>query len=120
MNLGIVLATGLVTGLLGGMLGVGGGPILVASMVLLMDFGQHTAQGTSLMTIVFMATLGAIAHYRQGTLHPKTVLWVAPLALGFGFPAAWLAGFISDEWLSRLFGLLLLVIGGRMILAKKR
>lgn len=120
MNLAIALVTGLGTGVLGGMLGVGGGAILIAVMVLAMGLGQRTAQGTSLVIIVALAAMGAVTHYRQGTLDIKTILWIAPLALGFSFLTGWLAGFLPDVWLSRIFGLLLLFIGGRMILAKKR
>ena len=44
---GVLLMTGICTGFLSGMMGVGGGTIMVPSMVLLVDMGQHISQGTS-------------------------------------------------------------------------
>lgn len=114
----IVLGVGLASGVLAGMLGVGGGIFLVPGMVLLLGETQHLAQGVSLATIVATATAGAIVHRRQGNVDLRLVLLLAPSALVFGFVGAWMADKVDAVWLRRLFSLLLLVMGARMIMSK--
>ena len=119
MGIAIALAIGLVAGFSGGMLGVGGGFIMIPGMVLLLGLEQHTAQGTALVVVIGTAIVGVITHYRQGTISVRTVAWVAPVAMVFSLVAAWLVGFIPEEWLRRIFGLLLLLTGAGMLWGKR-
>jgi hypothetical protein len=64
----VLLFTGVFTGFLSGMMGVGGGTIMVPAMVLLAGFGQHTAQGSSLLAMVPAGTVGAFTHWRLGNV----------------------------------------------------
>ncbi len=64
----VLLLTGLFTGFLSGMMGVGGGTIMVPAMVLLAGFGQHTAQGSSLLAMVPAGAAGAFTHWRLGNV----------------------------------------------------
>jgi hypothetical protein len=64
----VLLFTGVFTGFLSGMMGVGGGTIMVPAMVLLAGFGQHTAQGSSLLAMVPAGTVGAFTHLRLGNV----------------------------------------------------
>ncbi|MBM4284179.1 MAG: sulfite exporter TauE/SafE family protein [Deltaproteobacteria bacterium] len=64
----ILLASGLGAGFLSGMMGVGGGSIMVPAMVLLAGFGQHGAQGTSLLAMVPAGAVGAVTHARLGNV----------------------------------------------------
>ena len=48
----IVILIGIAAGMLGGLVGVGGGLIIVPSLVFFLGFSQHSAQGTSLGLIL--------------------------------------------------------------------
>lgn len=94
---------GLAGGFAGGMLGIGGGAIYVPAMVLLLDRGQHVAQGASLAAIVATGLVGGATHLRQQNVDLPTVAFVAPLAVVTGFGAALLAGVLDAEVLRRVF-----------------
>ena len=111
---------GLGAGIASGMLGIGGGIIQVPGMVLLLGVDQHTAQGVSLAVMIVTAAVGAIVQYRQGNVKPWIALWVAPSAAVFAFVGASLANLVEAGWLSRIFGLLILFFGTRMILSKPK
>jgi len=57
---------GAITGFFSGLVGVGGGPILVALLILVVGVPVHIAMGTSLLIIVLPAVGGAVAHYGLG------------------------------------------------------
>lgn len=118
MSLLIALGIGFVAGFLGGMLGIGGGVVMIPGMVLLLGVGQRLAQGVDLAVVVVTATVGAFEHYRLGNVKVDRAIWIAPTAAVFGFVGAWLAGWLDQELLQRLFGVLLLVMGARMVLGK--
>jgi len=111
----LILVIGLATGVLSGLMGVGGGVIMVPTMVLLLGFPQTLAQGISLAVIIPTALSGAIMHYRLGNIRPSDVCW---LALG-GLPAGWLGSILAIHagapLLRVLFGLLLAVVGVMMV-----
>lgn len=118
MSLLIALGIGFVAGFLGGMLGIGGGVVMIPGMVLLLGVGQRLAQGVDLAVVLVTATVGAFEHYRLGNVKLDRVVWVVPTAAVFGFVGAWLAGWMDQGLLQRLFGVLLLIMGGRMVLGK--
>jgi len=114
----ITLALGLVTGLLVGMFGIGGGIVFVPTMVILLGADQHLAQGVSLTAVALVATAGAITHYHQGVVKLNWALWMIPSAVIFALLGGWLAGYIDQLLLGRIFGVLLLFVGMRMVLGK--
>ncbi len=83
-------ALGIVAGLLAGLLGVGGGLVLVAALVLVLpsrgvppDLAMHAALATSLAAIVLTAAASARAHHRRGSVLWGCVRWLLPgLLLG--------------------------------------
>ena len=87
-------------------------PILVA-----LGQGQRAAQGVSLVVVAITALVGAITHYRQGTVQLSTVLWVAPSAIVFGVLGANLAGLVDPLVLRRIFGVVILGAGLMMLLS---
>jgi uncharacterized membrane protein YfcA len=74
----ILLMTGGVTGFVSGLMGVGGGAILIAGMVLLAGFDQHTAQGSSLLAMVPAGALGAFTHWRLGNVETGLLKGLIP------------------------------------------
>lgn len=61
----IALGAGIFTGLISSMLGVGGGLIVIPFMLIVLDSGQHVAEGTSLLVIIPTAIAGAVIHARN-------------------------------------------------------
>lgn len=112
---------GVVAGVLAGLLGIGGGIVLVAALVVLLPwFGvpesaaMHVALATSLGSIVVTASASAAAHRRRGSLLLPTALWLAPgLVLGSVLGAR-LAMRLNGEVLAACVGLFCLAMALRM------
>ena len=112
-------ALGLVTGVLSGMLGIGGAILIIPVLVYVFKFSQHQAQGTSLATLLLpIGLLAAWRYYNAGHVNVKAALVMAAAFFIGGLFGAQIAEKLSAVWLQRLFGLLLLAVAGRMILAK--
>lgn len=116
MDIVIGLAVGLVAGVFSGMLGIGGGTITIPGMFLLLEVEQHTAQGVALGAMLLAALVGAFIHRRQKNMDLAVAMWIAPGAVVFSLLGAWAAGAIMAEWLTRVFAIVLLIIGCRMLL----
>jgi uncharacterized membrane protein YfcA len=119
MNIFLYILLGLVAGIFSGLIGIGGGIIIVPALVLLFGLSQHTAQGTTLALMVPpIGLLAALAYYKQGFVDLKIAAFVC---LGFfvgGLLGAEFANVIPDQLLKRIFGIVLLVVSVKMILAK--
>jgi uncharacterized membrane protein YfcA len=70
----VLLGTGAVTGFLSGMMGVGGAVVMIPAMVVFAGIDQHTAQGSSLLTMIPAGIVGAFTHLRFGNVE-KSLLW---------------------------------------------
>ncbi len=113
------LLMGLVVGVLSGIVGLGGGVFIVPALVFLFGFSQHQAQGTTLaMLVPPIGILAAWTYYKQGYVDVKVA---ALLALGFFFGSLFgsrIATSLPSLTLSRVFGIVLLLISIKMILGK--
>lgn len=111
---------GLAAGGLSALLGVGGGAILVPGLVLMFGFGQHAAEGTSLLVIVPTALVGASRHARRGFTDWRLGALVGVGGILGGIAGAQLALALPGVWLQRLFGVLLAVICVQLIQRTRR
>lgn len=68
ISLWIILAVGFFIGTLSGVIGVGGGFIMVPSLVYLVGLSSFMAVGTDLFQIVFSAAYGTIRHTMSGNV----------------------------------------------------
>lgn len=114
------IAAGIGAGLLAGLFGVGGGIVFVPTLVLLFSFDQLDAQATSLAAIIPVAIIGA---WRQSG--EALVNWRAAALMGVGAAVGVLVGAeiavrIPDERLSQVFGVVLLLVGGDMVIRATR
>jgi uncharacterized membrane protein YfcA len=115
----ILLAIGLMAGLVSGAMGVGGAIIIVPCLVFFMGLTQHQAQGTSLAVLVFPVGIFAVMNYaKNGFVNIKfaAVLIVAFL-LGAYLGSA-LAVNIPERIMQRIFAVILLFVGAKMLIGK--
>lgn len=94
-----------------GALGLGGGGVLVLYLTLGMHVPQLRAQGINLLFFLPCALVSILMNWKKKLIHWKSVI---PMALG-GLAGVglgtWLAGMIKGEWLGKLFGGFLLIVG---------
>ncbi len=119
-ELAIAAAIGLAGGLASGALGIGGGAIFVPAMVLVLGTEQHAAQGISLVVIVLASALGALTHYRQGTVDTAAAKWITPAAIPGAVAGAGLATQLSGRGLQVVFAVVLSAIGVQMLVTATR
>ena len=119
MNPLAYVALGVGVGAFSGMVGVGGGILLVPALIYFFGFSQHMAQGTTMALLVPpIGLLAAYTYWKNGYVDIKVAALVcAGFLLGSPFGAK-LAVALPKEVLRRVFGALLLAIGGRMIFGK--
>ena len=121
----IYLITGAFVGVAAGLLGIGGGliivPVLATALTYFIDSSQtvHIAIATSLATIFITSFSSAYAHHKHGA-----VRWDVFKLLAFGvlmgaFIGGWVSQFIASSMLSKIFGILELLIAINMLLALK-
>lgn len=114
------IAVGLLAGLAGALCGVGGGIVMVPMFALVLGMAQKQAVATSLAVVVVTASAGTLNHVLKASGLIDWRLMVCAAA-GAGV-AAWygtdLMRTLSNPTLSRIFGVLLVLVGVRMLLAK--
>ena len=68
ISLWIILGIGFVTGVLAGFIGVGGGFIMVPSLVYLVGLPSFMAVGTDMFQVIFSAAFGCMRHTMSGNV----------------------------------------------------
>ncbi len=113
------LAIGVVSGVIAALCGVGGGVVMVPAFVFFLKLPQKTAVATSLAIIIPTALMATTQNARSGFVEWKVALFTAISASIFAyFGAGWLKT-MSNETLTRIFGVILVVFGARMLLQGK-
>ncbi len=110
------IVLGLFAGITSGLVGIGGGTVITPALVFLCGFSMHKAQGTTLALLVPpIGLLAAWQYYKDGYVDLKVA---GLICLGFfvgGLIGARIATAVSNLWLERLFGVLLISIGIKML-----
>ncbi len=114
-DLAIHVAGGLVAGLVSSLMGVGGGVVLVPVLTLALGYDQHVAEGTSLAVIVPTALVGAWQHGRNGLTQWSTGLRLGLATIIGSVTGASIALGVSPDVLARGFGVLLAIVGARIL-----
>jgi uncharacterized protein len=69
-----LLAVGLLAGFLSGIFGIGGGLVIVPSLVFIFGYSQYTANGTSLVALLApVGILGVLEYYWNGKIGPDNI-----------------------------------------------
>lgn len=114
----ILIAIGLVAGILSGLIGIGGG-IIIVPMLLLVGFSQQQAQGTSLAALLPPVTLLAVINYhKEGYVDWRFAIMISVFFILGGFLGSKIAISLDQKVLKKIFGIILLLIAGKMIFSK--
>ena len=116
----IGLLVGVVAGLIGALCGVGGGILMVPAFGLILGLGQKHAVATSLAVVVVTAAAGTANHIatKSGFIDWKIVACTAAGAAVAAWYGTDLMKEMSNQNLTRIFGVLLLLAGLRMLTMK--
>jgi uncharacterized membrane protein YfcA len=110
------ILTGLAAGLLGALCGVGGGIVMVPAFVGLLGLQHKQAVASSMAVIIVTALAATLNNARTNQLIDWRTVAVVGLASAI---AAWygsdLMRSLSNQTLTRVFGLVLVVFGARML-----
>ena len=118
-KIAVLLLTGVFTGFLSGMMGVGGGTIMVPAMVLLAGFGQHTAQGSSLLAMVPAGGVGAYTHWKLGNVRTNILTGLIAGILIGTYLGGTLAHMLPEGSLRLIFAAVLIWTGVRYLRTKR-
>ncbi len=114
----IGLSIGAVAGILAGLFGIGGGIVIVPMLIAFLKFVPSKAVGTSLAAMLLPVGIMAVWKYAKvGDVDFKVA---SALAVGIFFMAyvgAHIGLNIGNTWVSRGFGVLLVLVGIKFILA---
>lgn len=115
----LYLLLGLFAGALSGLIGIGGGIVIVPTLVFGFGLSQKMAQGTTLGAMVPpIGILAAYVYYKAGFVDLKVS---ALIALGFilgGLLGARFATSLDRHMLEKIFGVITILVGIKMLLSK--
>jgi len=105
------LVLGIAAGILSGLFGIGGGIVLVPSLIVIFGLNILDANATSLAAMLLpVGMLGVWAYYKAGLIILRDALWISfGLFLG-SFIGGELAVNISESLLAKLYAAILLYI----------
>jgi uncharacterized membrane protein YfcA len=116
-----ILLIGLLAGILSGMVGIGGGIVIVPSLVLFYGLSQHTAQGTTLaMLSLPVSLIAAYNYYQKGMVDWKIALLLCAGFVVGGFIGSKVAINLNPLTIKRVFALMLLVVAIKYLLIDKK
>jgi uncharacterized membrane protein YfcA len=109
------LAIGLAAGVLSGLFGIGGGILIIPSLIFLAKFPTKLAIGTSLGAMLLpVGLLGAYTYYQDGNLNLKASLLIG-LGLFLGaYAGARVSQQLSGVTVQRMFAIFLVVVAVRL------
>ncbi|MEN3045036.1 MAG: sulfite exporter TauE/SafE family protein [Candidatus Hydrothermales bacterium] len=115
----VFLLIGTIAGILSGLFGIGGGLIIIPSLVLIFKMNQHLAQGISLGSLLLpVGILGFLEYMRNNNVNLKASFIIAiGLFVGTYF-GAYLANLIPTRELSKLFAIFLMFVAIRLFFLK--
>jgi uncharacterized membrane protein YfcA len=110
-HVGIFVAA-CVCGVASGLFGIGGGTLLVPFLALFFAFGQHRAQGTSLIALIPpTGALAFFAYAKAGYVSWQTGLLLIPGVFAGGVLGGWLAKRLAPRRMRQVFAGMMLMLG---------
>ncbi len=117
----ILLLVGLAAGVMGGLVGVGGGIIIVPSLIYFLSFSQKEAQGTSLGILLLpIGILGVLQYYKAGYVDMRSV-WLVSFGFLLGsYFGSKIALSLPQETVRKIFAVLMILIALKMLFIDKK
>jgi uncharacterized membrane protein YfcA len=117
MLLALVLI-GLFAGVLSGFVGVGGGLIIVPSLVYLLGYTQLQAQGTSLAVLLLpVGFLAVWNYYKMGNINVSDAIIIAfGFVIGAHFGSKWVHQ-LKENQIKFFFGLIMFLLSLRITIS---
>jgi uncharacterized membrane protein YfcA len=115
-----LLLIGLAAGMISSLVGIGGGIIIVPSLVLLFGMSQKLAQGTSLAMLLPPIGLMAVINYQKAGYIDFKVAGI--LIIAFFAGSYWGSKFalnLPDYALKKLFGIFLMILAVKYLFFNK-
>lgn len=101
---------GFFAGVIGGM-GMGGGTILIPALIMFVNIDPKIAQSINLISSIPMAIFALIIHIKNKNVVLKLVIPIALFGVLGSIAGAFLANYLSSEWLKKAFGIFLFLVG---------
>ena len=116
----ILILIGIAAGMLSGLVGIGGGIIIVPSLVFFLGFSQKLAQGTSLGILLLpVGILAVMQFYKAGYIHMNTV-WIVSLGfLAGSYFGSRIALSLPQDTVKKIFAVFLILIALKMLFIDK-
>ncbi|WP_320053340.1 sulfite exporter TauE/SafE family protein [uncultured Acetobacteroides sp.] len=106
-----IFALGVLAGVLSGLFGIGGGIIMVPTLIALFGMDMLNANATSLAAMLLpVGVLGVITYYKAGYINLKDSLWLSLGLFAGSFLGGELAVSVNVSLLSKLYAAFLLYI----------
>ncbi|CAH0526796.1 sulfite exporter TauE/SafE family protein [Vibrio hippocampi] len=122
----LLLFLGSFVGLLSGLLGIGGGLVVVPSLVFLLPYFDvppeqvmHVALATSLSTIIVTSGASSLNHLKLGNIDFFAIKWLIPGVILGGVAGSYVAEFIPHQYLPRVFAVIVLAMAIQMLTSIK-
>ncbi len=110
MELGILIL-GIFAGILSGLFGIGGGIIMVPTLIALFGLDILNANATSLAAMLLpVGMFGVITYYKAGYINVRNAIWISAGLLIGSFFGAELAVSVNPKVLSKLYAAYLFYI----------
>lgn len=122
----ICVLIGVITAFIGGLMGLGGGIILIPSLLFLSQISEmfswatpQTIVGISLVTMVFTALSSTMAYYKTGRVDYKTALLFLSGSIPGSVLGSWLNKYIQADDFLLYFGFVMIIISMLFFIKRK-
>jgi uncharacterized protein len=103
----LILMFSFLAGLLGALTGLGGGIVVIPTLVLLFHIDIHYAMGAALISVIATSSGTAAAYMREGYTNLRIGLFLETATVIGAFTGALLIAIVSKTWLAILFSCVL-------------
>lgn len=114
----LIIIIGFFAGIIGGM-GIGGGTILIPSLVFLLGTKQQIAQSVNLLSFIPTATVAIFIHFKNKNIETKLVLKLIILGVIGAIIGSFIAVKLDARLLKKFFGVFLFTMGLYEFFSKK-
>lgn len=110
----LLVVIGFIAGVAAGLLGVGGGIIIVPSLIIAAGLDATVARGTSLAVIVGTAISGTVAHHRRGNINWSIAIPTGLAGISASIVGTYLGTSLPERITMTLFSFVLIFTAYRM------